>query len=346
MNGKDPLPEVGKLDRGTFDRIIFPRLGRSKASVLIGPQHGVDAAVLDIGGDRVMVVAEDPTFGMPSLIPYFGWSIVHICASDVAVLGVKPQYMTICLMLPPGTAADTLDTIWTQIHEESERLGIAIVGGHTGVYPGISFPLNGGCTVWGFGNASQITAPCNAREGDHLILTKGVAIEAAAVLAVQAETQIRKSIPSRLVDRAKARIYDMSVVKDALVAAAKAHAMHDATEGGFLNGAYEMAVASGVGLHIYERDIPVADDIKAICDFFHIDPLLSISEGTLLIAASPENTPQVICDLAAQGIEAWVVGEFVGDQIMLMREDGSAQRIEPVKVDPFWKAYFEALTQH
>ena len=97
------LPSIGKIDRTVFDKIIYPNLGASDKNVLLGPEHGVDAAVvlLDEEKGEVMVIAEDPTFGMPTLLPYFGWAIVHICASDVAVLGAKPKYMTISLLLPP-----------------------------------------------------------------------------------------------------------------------------------------------------------------------------------------------------------------------------------------------------
>ncbi|MBC7345755.1 MAG: AIR synthase, partial [Clostridia bacterium] len=111
------LPAIGKLDQCSFSQIIYPRLGEKNPRILLGPRHGVDAAVIDLG-NQVLVVAEDPTFGMPALLPYFGWSIVHIAASDVAVLGVKPEYLTICLLLPPGSSPSLLEEIWEQIHQE------------------------------------------------------------------------------------------------------------------------------------------------------------------------------------------------------------------------------------
>jgi len=92
-------------------------------------------------------------------------------------------------MLPPGTSDTVLENIWRQIDPECKKLGITIVGGHTGTYPGIAYPLNGGCTVIGLGSKDQITPACNARIGDRVIITKGPAIEAAAILVYQAEKQ-------------------------------------------------------------------------------------------------------------------------------------------------------------
>ena len=337
------LPEIGKVDKSTFDRVIFPRLGKPDSNVLIGPKHGVDAAVVELPGGEVMVIAEDPTFGMPVLMPYFGWAIVHICASDVAVLGVKPRYMTICLMLPPGTEDAVLENIWIDVHQECKKLGIAIVGGHTGVYPGIAYPLNGGCTIIGLGTKDQLTPPSNARVGDRVIMTKGPAIESAGILAFQAEKALEEKFGRDIVEKAKSHFMAMTVVQDALVAAPHAHAMHDATEGGLLNGVYEIIEASGTGVTLFEEKIVIPEEIDAVHKYFNIDPLISISEGTLVITATPENTTRILSDLEQSGIAAWEIGEVTTKDRVFIRKNGKKEELTPVTVDPFWAAYFSTL---
>ncbi len=337
------LPEIGKVDKTIFDSIIFPRLGNPDSSVLVGPKHGVDAAVIELAGGEVMVIAEDPTFGLPVLMPHFGWAIVHICASDVAVLGVKPRYMTICLLLPPGTEETVLENIWKEVHQECEKLGIAIVGGHTGVYPGIAYPLNGGCTVIGLGTKDQLTPPSNARVGDRVIITKGPAIEAAGILAFQAEKALVEKFGRDIVEKAKSHFMAMTVVQDALVAAPHAHAMHDATEGGLLNGVYEIVDASDTGVTVFEEKIVIPEEIDAVCKYFNIDPLTSIGEGTLVITATPENTPRILSDLEQSGIAAWEIGEVTAKDRVFIRKNGKREELTPVKVDPFWAAYFSTL---
>ncbi len=337
------LPEIGKVDKAIFDRVIFPKLGKPDSSVLIGPRHGVDAAVIELPGGKVMVIAEDPTFGMPVLMPHFGWCIVHICASDVAVLGVRPRYMTICLMLPPGTEESVLEHIWQEVHQECEKLGIAIVGGHTGVYPGIAYPLNGGCTIIGLGTKEQLTPPSNAKVGDRVIMTKGPAVEAAGILAFQAEKALVEKFGRDIVEKAKSLFMAMSVVQDALVAAPHAHAMHDATEGGLLNGVYEIVEASNTGVTVFEEKIVIPEEIDAVCQHFNIDPLISIGEGTLVITATPENTPRILNDLKQNSIAAWEIGEVTAKDRVFVRKDGKKKELAPVKVDPFWAAYFSTL---
>mgnify|MGYP001030023032 CR=1 FL=1 len=337
------LPQIGKVDKETFDRIIYPQLGRKDKSVIIGPQHGVDAAVIELPNNQVMVLKVDPTFGMPVIMPYFGWAIVHICASDVACLGVPPRYLTICILLPPGTEDSVLEHFWKQVHQECDKLGIAIVGGHTGIYPGIAYPLNGGCTVIGLGTKDQITPASNARVGDRIIITKGPAIEAVGILAYQAEKALEKTIGKTILEKAKKYMLEMTVVKDALVAAPFSHAMHDATEGGLLNGIAEVAIASKKGAIVYEDKIVIPDEIDAVCQHFKIDPLISISEGTLVIAAAPDKTARLINELKKNGIDAWDIGEITAKEMTFVRKNGKKEELSPVKVDPFWAAYFSTL---
>ncbi|MEO0092655.1 MAG: AIR synthase family protein [candidate division WOR-3 bacterium] len=336
------LPAIGKLDRESFERIIFPYLGKPNKNVLIGPKHGVDAAVIDLG-DRVMVVATDPTFGMPIVMPFFGWAIAHICASDVAVLGIKPEYMAICILLPPESKPETLESFWKQLHIECQKLGITIVGGHTGIYPGIAYPLNGGCTVWGFGKKEELTPASNAKIGDKVIMTKGPAIEAVAILALQAESKLVEKFGKEVVAKAKNRLIEMTVVREALIARKFANAMHDATEGGLLNGVYEIAESSGTGVRIYEEKIVIPEEIAKVCDFFAIDPLISISEGTLLITAEKTKAPQLIKELQKNGIPTFEIGEITEGERVFVRKDKREEKLLPVKVDPFWQAYFSTL---
>jgi hydrogenase maturation factor len=338
------LPNIGKLDKKVFDEVILPKLGRRDKNLLIPPIHGVDAAAIRISRDAVMVVAEDPTFGMPVLMPFFGWAIVHICASDVAVLGAKPRYMLISLLLPPNTLIETFKMVWNQINDECKKLGISIVGGHTGVYPGIGYPLNGGCVMIGFCRKRDLRPASNAKAGDVLLITKGVAIEAAGILAYQAEEELKKIYGSEFVEDAKKLFFQMSVVEDALTSARYCHAMHDATEGGLINAVYEMAEASNLGVIVYEKDIIIPEPAEKICAYFEIDPLISISEGTLVIAAPKKNIGMIRKALRKKNITSAVIGEFTeSKEKILIRKDGSEEKIKPVENDPFWEAYFRTL---
>ena len=57
----EKLPKLGKIHPEFFNKVIYPHLGRRDKSVIVGPQHGVDFGVIDLG-DKVMVLSADPFY--------------------------------------------------------------------------------------------------------------------------------------------------------------------------------------------------------------------------------------------------------------------------------------------
>ncbi|MEL6547999.1 MAG: AIR synthase related protein, partial [Myxococcota bacterium] len=120
---------LGKIDRAVFDASIRQRLGHPDPAVLIGPKHGVDAAILDMG-EEVLAVTTDPFF----IVPDYGWQragwfAVHILASDVATSGLPPRFLSVDLNLPPSMSNEDLDEMWSAVHDACEKLKVSIVTG-------------------------------------------------------------------------------------------------------------------------------------------------------------------------------------------------------------------------
>jgi hydrogenase expression/formation protein HypE len=342
-------PKIGKIDLETFVTFLLPRLGKSDDTVIVPPKTGVDAGVIDIGNDKVLIVAEDPIFAIPKQpLEMFGWYTVHIGASDVAVMGVKPRYMTYSLLMPPETKEGDFRIIVEAIHTAALELDIAIVGGHTGYYPGFAAPTIGGVTVFAIANKRRYVTPAGATPGDDVILTKGPAIETAGILSVIKEKELLKSYPPALVEKAKALCKQMTVVADALLAmdSGGVTAMHDATEGGVIGGLYEIASASGVGMEIDEQAFVYPDEVRMVCETFGIDPIAAIAEGSLLIAARPNRSENVIHKLRSEGIQASIVGKVTDDvgTRTIKRRDGSVDQLTIPRQDPFWPAFFDSLS--
>jgi hydrogenase maturation factor len=340
--------KIGKIDRESFESFILARLGRPDPTVIVPPQTGVDAGVVDLGDGRVLVIAEDPIFAVPGQPPeMFGWYTVHIGASDVAVMGVPPRYMTYTLLMPPETGGPVFRAIVDAIHGAALDLGIAIVGGHTGYYPGFAAPTIGGVTVLGIADRDGYVTPAGARPGDAVILTKGPAIEAAGILSVTRERELLGRYPEPLVRRAQALCREMTVVRDALTAseAGGVTGMHDATEGGVMGGLAEVAEASGVGMRVEESRFVYPDEVRMVCEAFGIDPVAAIAEGSLIITADARRAGRILGDLGKAGIAASVIGAVTADTAVrvMERRDGTEVPLRMPAQDPFWPVFFEGM---
>ncbi|MFA6226129.1 MAG: AIR synthase family protein [Methanoregula sp.] len=341
-------PKIGKIDRKLFSEFLLHRLGKADPSVIVPPMTGIDAGVVDIGNGNVLIIAEDPIIAVPKQpLDMFGWYSVHIGASDVAVMGVKPQYMTYLLLLLPETSDADFRTIVDSIHTTAVELGIAIVGGHTGYYPGFAAPNIGGITVFAIAKKDAYITPAGARPGNDVILTKGPAIETAGILSVMREADLQKKYPEELIRKAQTLCRQMTVVEDALtaMAAGGVTAMHDATEGGVIEGLFEVAEASGVGMVIDESRFVYPEEVRMVCEMFEIDPVAAIAEGALIITADPASSGKIIGALAQAGIRSSVIGTVTADPSIrtLKRRDGTTVPFAIPAQDPFWPVFFESV---
>ena len=160
----------------------------------------------------------------------------------------------------------------------------------------------------------KLVVNANARPGDDLLLTKGIAIEGTAIIAKEKESAIKKEFGSAFVRKAQVFIKKpgLSVVKDALLAnqVAKIHAMHDPTEGGLFTGIAELSKVSGTGVLIYEENIPCYRETEHICKMFNIHPSGLLASGALLIALHPKYTQEVIDNLIENDIVCTVIGKL------------------------------------
>lgn len=350
---KKQMPEIGKVSQEIFDEIILPQLGRHRPCVLVGPRHGVDVGVVDLGNNQVMVTTTDPIFVVP---PYgwerSGWFAIHILASDAATSGLAPNYITVDLNMPLSMDRDDFEILWGVMHQECDKIGMSIISGHTGRYEGCEYPMIGGATVICIGPKDQYVTPAMARPGDLVIITKGAAIEASGLFAVTFPDKVAQRYGENVAREAENIFWQMSVVNDALTAVKAGvrengiTAMHDATECGVWGGLFEVAQASKVGMVIDKEKIIVQEAVQKVCDLFEIDPFSSISEGTLIITCRPHKAQEVVQRLTDQGILSSIVGEIVdAEQGMNYWEKGKKNQLQHPKVDPFWGAFGKAASQ-
>ncbi|MBD3291190.1 AIR synthase [candidate division KSB1 bacterium] len=349
---KAQLPDIGKVSAEVFDEIIYPRLGRKRKEVIVGPQNGVDVGVADLGNGQVMVTTTDPIFVVP---PYgwerSGWFAVHILASDAVTSGLAPTYITMDLNLPLSITRDDFESLWNVMHRECDKIGMYIISGHTGRYEGCDYPMIGGATVISIGPADKYVTPKSARVGDSLIITKGAAVEAAGLFAVTFPQAIAEKYGDTFSKKAEEIFWQMSVVDDALTAVEAGvredgvTAMHDATECGIWGGLSEIGQASKVGMVVDKEKIIVQEHIRKICEMYNIDPFTSISEGTLIISSRPHKAQEVVQRLEDKGIRSSIVGEVVDETEGLHYfENGKKHAIVHPEVDPFWTAFGKAAS--
>jgi hydrogenase maturation factor len=237
-----------------------------------------------------------------------------------------------------------VEAIFAQIAEACQSFGITVVGGHTEVTYGLDRPILSGHML-GEVDAASLISTSGAQVGDVLLLTKGICLEGAAIIAREREQELRaRAVPEAIIQRAKNFLYEpgISVVRDAFIAigAGHIHAMHDPTEGGLAMAVHELATAAHVGMVIDGQQIPILEEAAWLCRAYSLDPFGTIASGALLIATPAEEALRIQQALQVNNIACAVIGRLVPPEDgVLLHNGGGLQPVPKFSRDEITKLF-------
>jgi hydrogenase maturation factor len=331
--------KTGKLPPYLMDR-LFQKNRIQDSRVILGPQVGEDATVIEMG-DRYLIAKTDPITFTEERI---GWYCVNINANDVACMGAKPLWFLATLLLPENrTDQNMVERIFDDILTTCRQLNITLCGGHTEITVGLNRPILIG-QMLGEVSKDKIVLSSRIQAGDHVLITQGAAIEGTAILAYDKIAILSEKIDPEIIKRAKGFLTKpgISVVEAALTAcmSGEIHGMHDPTEGGIIAGLWELGTASGLGLRIQGEAIPIFPETQAICDALELNPLMLIASGALLIVVPESSVSQVIQALSEKKIPCHTIGVMVPSaEEMSIRQRNQSFPIEPIYKDELTKIF-------
>ena len=314
--------KVGKVPENVLKRSVFKQLHTTRKEVLLGAGVGEDCAAMKLAEDEVFVISTDPITGAAKDI---GALAVQITVNDLASAGAEPIGIMLTVLLPEYVEEKDLKTVMAQVEEACEKNHIQVMGGHTEVTKVVNQIV------------ISVTGVGKAKEGMDIIVTKWIGIEGTAILAKEKEAALRERYSQPFIDKAKELDRYISVLSEAATAVKSGvAAMHDVTEGGIFGALWEIAEASGVGLEIDLKKIPLKQETVEICEFFGINPYELISSGSMLMAAEDGNG--LVMELEKAGIPAVVIGKATDSNDRVLLNEEERRFLEPPKTDELYKA--------
>lgn len=323
--------KIGKLSGDTLERMVLSTIRFLREDVLVHAGLGEDCSVIDFG-DEVCIVTSDPITGATEGV---GELAVHVACNDLAANGGTPVGVQIVLLLPEQSREEQIRHIMEDIQQAAASLEVEVIGGHTEITSRVASPVVS-ITAIGRAPKDRYVTSKGAKPGDDIVITKGVGIEATAILARDYSDQLPFEISEEEIQWFTKQL---SVVPEGLLAAEHGvHAMHDITEGGLAGAVREICQAAGVGAEIREADVPVPYLTRVICEFFGLDPLRLLSSGSMLIVA-PKGE-ELVGKLSEQGIPAFIVGTITeGTHPVVIHKSGEREEITAHVEDELWKFF-------
>jgi hydrogenase maturation factor len=238
--------------------------------------------------------------------------------------------MLLTLLLPEHkTNSQLVEQVFTQVYDACKKLDISVIGGHTEITSGLDQVIVV-ATMVGEAEYDHLVTPRGAQPGNTLLLTKGVPIEATALIAREGSSLLEGEFKLDELELAANFLYEpgISVLNDARIAqsAGGVTAMHDPTEGGLAAALWELAEASQVSIVVDTDAIPVPPISRRICRFLDIDPLAAIASGALLLSVQADSAKIVQSALENAGIPCVRIGEIEPSPVRVVQASGSSQK--------------------
>lgn len=331
---------TGKLPVALL-RELLGGLRRPDPSVRLGPAIGEDAAAVEVNGRAVVVAADPITFATDRI----GWYAVHVNANDVACCGAQPRWFTATVLLPAGSGAAAVADVFAQLETACRSIGASLVGGHTEITEAVNQPVIAGQMI-GEADPAEIRRSADARAGDQLLLTGGIAIEGTAILCRELQAAL-SDVPRSLIEDGAALLDEpgISVLPAARIALANpgVHALHDPTEGGLAGALAELCSAAGTGVEIAYETIPHVPACREVCTALGIDPLGLIASGALLIACAQDAAAGLLEAFAEAGIRAARIGRLTRAPARMLLRDGRREPLPEFARDELARAFESAI---
>ena len=310
---------MSKFSLDVLNRCVYPHFRNMDDDVLLGAVFGEDVALTRLG-DETLASHVDPIVGA---VEDIGWLAVHVACNDIATCGAQVRWILPLVLVPSISDEDLLEKIMRDVARAADELNVAIIGGHTGYSANLSRPLVA-VTALGVLTDRQPILTRGAQVGDHILITKGIALEGTAILANDFHKTARELGLSQMdIDEARRLMGAVSVIPEAeILAQHGATSMHDVTRGGLLETLLETSSLSDVGIQVHFDRIPIPAVVNRFGEAFVFDPLKMISSGTLVATIPPEDFEGAMVKLEAQGILCADIGEVIpGQGVKVVMQD-------------------------
>ena len=294
----------GALSAELIEQVFAPAYGNEILSAF------GDSAVVHLGSAR-LAFSTDSYVVRPLFFP--GGSIgdlaVNGTVNDLAMSGAVPAFLSAAVVLEEGVNMRVVDRVARAMGAAARAAKVTIATGDTKVVEaghgdGVYVTTSGiGVVPDGVDIRAQRATP-----GDAVIVSGPIGMHGIAVMSVREGLEFGAEVASDTAPLA-------GLVAAMLRVTADIHVLRDPTRGGLAASLNEITGASGTGVRLTERTIPVPEAVANACGFLGLDPLYVANEGRLVAFVPRQSADAVLEAMRAHphGADAALIGECVAD---------------------------------
>lgn len=305
---------TGKISETVLKRSVLKQITYRSGTLALGPAAGesfgkLALAVGEKAGEKKHLLAA--SVSVKGNAERAGKRAFYRLANDMAAAGGRLIGMLVNLYLPVADSEPILKTVMRELAQLSSSYQVDVLGGSTEVLEELSEPVIS-LSGTGFAPAGTDVRSGNLEPGFDLVMTKWAGQTGAAELVMGEERSgLRARFSQDFLDRAASGVREMSCDAEAQAAVLYGAAALCSVGGkGVFGSLWEMAEASGTGIRVDLKKIPIRQETIEICEYFDRNPYLIVSDGVLL--AGTKNGAGLVEHLTARGVPAAVIGTATG----------------------------------
>ncbi|MCD4818598.1 MAG: hydrogenase expression/formation protein HypE [Candidatus Cloacimonetes bacterium] len=227
--------------------------------------------------------------------------------NDVSMKGAIPKYLLITYIIEEGFPIKDLKKITESVQEAAEEANVKIIAGDTkvverGKADGIYITTTG----IGFLSKNINLTSKNIQNGDKIIVNGTIGDHTVAIINARENLNLT---PAPQSDCASLNNLVQLMLKSGNI-----KFIRDATRGGVATILNEVFEDTGLGIIINEEDIPIKENVEAVCGLLGLDALYMANEGKLVSFVSG-NSSILLEEMKnhKQGKNSTIIGEVTNE---------------------------------
>ncbi len=290
-----------------------------------------DAAVLPELDGEPMVTTDGFTV-QPLIFPGgdIGSLAVHGTLNDLAVAGAEPRYLTLNAIIEEGMEIRKLECIIASLAKAAAAEKTKVVAGDTKVVPkGRGGDLYLATTGIGIRQPGLQLGMDRIQKGDRILVSGPVGDHGTAVMLAREQFGLHGNLKSdaACVLPLTRLFYSLPGLRF----------MRDPTRGGLATVLHEIHQATGQGILVEEKAIPVHDAVQTVCEILGFDPLYLACEGRVVAILAPEVAEEALhlWQQLPQGKQAAIIGTVSKTSgVILQTRLGGQRLLQELEDDP------------
>lgn len=317
----------GRLMQQLLQQTIFPPLADA------GLQSQNDAAVLQLGNIKLAMTTDSYVIH-PHEFPGgdIGSLAVTGTVNDLAVVGARPHYLSVGLILESGFCKQQLNRILQSMANTARQAQVELVTGDTKVVEagkGDGIYIN--TAGIGLVETSGVLSPREIQVGDSVIVSGDLGRHGIAVMASREGLSFEKPLLSDM-----ACLHEM--VLELVAQSIPLRCLRDLTRGGLASALNELAESAELSMQLKESAIPVQESVQGACELLGLSPFYVANEGRLVAIVPPAYEQQTVSILQqfAPGQNAACIGKVQAGEpgrVTLMNDFGVERLLDRLQGD-------------